>query len=507
MQLHRQISPRIKKIVIVGGGTAGWMAAALLARALGPLVAIELVESEDIGTVGVGEATIPQIKLFNSALGLDEADCMRQTQGTYKLGIQFKNWARKGDSYLHAFGGLGIDYGMLDFYQYWLRARAAGDASSLWDYSLNAVASLQNRYAPMETVGETRLPGIRYAFHFDASLYANYLRNYSEQKLVVRTEGKVVAVKQRDSDDFIESIQLENGKVISGDLFIDCSGFRGILIEGALKSGYEDWSHWLPCDRAVAVPCASVNPLTPYTQSIAHTAGWQWRIPLQHRIGNGHVYSSRFMSDDEATAILLNNLDGEALAEPRPLKFTTGKRKKFWNKNCVALGLASGFMEPLESTSIHLVQHALGKLIDLFPREEFSEVDINEFNRQLDAEYEHIRDFLIVHYHATERTDSAFWNYCRTMDVPKSVTRKMALFKAGGKIFREDNELFAEMGWLQVMLGQRIEPQSYHPLADALTQEQLQEYLANVKTIVNKAVKVLPDHRDYIAQHCAATKM
>lgn len=495
---------KIQKIVIVGGGTAGWMAASMLARTMGKLINIQLIESDDIGTVGVGEATIPQIKLFNAVLGIDENDFLRATHGTFKLGIEFRNWGKKNDSYMHAFGGIGIDLGLLDFYQYWFKSQQSGNPSSLWDYSLNAAAAKEDRFAKMDRVGDTRLPGINYAYHFDASLFAKYLREYCLQYGVTRTEGKIIETRLRDSDGFIQSVVLANGNAIFGDLFIDCSGFRGLLIEEALHTGYEDWTHWLPCDRAVAAPCVSAVTITPYTKATAHSAGWQWRIPLQHRIGNGHVYSSRFMSDDEAINILLNNLDGETLAEPRPIKFTTGKRKKIWNKNCVALGLASGFMEPLESTSIHLVQFALGKLIDMFPREDFSPVDTNEFNRQLSAEYEHIRDFIITHYHVTERNDSAFWDYCRTMEVPDSVTRKLELFKANGRIYREDNELFAELGWLQIMVGQGLMPNNYHSLVDTLTQDQLVEYLANIRTLLNKAVAVLPSHNEYILKHCSS---
>jgi tryptophan halogenase len=500
------IGSTIKKIVIVGGGTAGWMAAATFARTLNSSVSIQLIESDDIGTVGVGEATIPQIKLFNSLLGVDENDFLRNTQGTIKLGIQFNNWGHKGDSYVHAFGGIGIDLGVVDFYHYWLRSRAKGDTSSLWDYSVNATAMQGNLFEKMAPVGGTHIPGINYAYHFDASLFAKYLRTYCEKHALVRTEGKVIEVKLCTDNGFIESVTLANGDIIKGDLFIDCSGFRGLLIEGALKTGYEDWSHWLPCDSAIAAPCTTTIPLLPYTKATAHTAGWQWRIPLQHRTGNGHVFSSRFMSDDEATQILLNKLDGELLAEPRKLQFTTGKRKKFWNKNCVALGLAAGFMEPLESTSIHLVQSALGKLIDLFPRTDFVQTDTDEFNHQLSAEYEQIRNFIILHYHATQRTDSAFWNYCRTMEVPNNLTRKINLFKHNGRLFRDNNELFTEMGWLQVMLGQGITPANYHPLADAITAEQLKEYLADIKTIVNKATALLPAHKSYILKHCAAQK-
>jgi tryptophan halogenase len=498
---------KITSVVIVGGGTAGWMAAASLARTLGQQVSIRLVEANDIGTVGVGEATIPQIKLFNNLLGLDEHDFLRNTQGTLKLGIEFINWGAMGDSYMHAFSGIGIDLGLLDFHHYWLRSVQQGDASSLWDYSLNTLAAKKNCFGKMEKVGTTHLPGINYAYHFDAALFAQYLRRYCEKFQVVRTEGKVIATQLRADDGFIDSIQLEDGEIIRGDLFIDCSGFHGVLIEGALKTGYENWSHWLPCDSAIAVPCAATTPLLPYTKAIAQSAGWQWRIPLQHRIGNGHVFSSKFMSDEKATQILLNNLDGKILTEPRKLQFTTGKRKKFWNKNCVALGLASGFMEPLESTSIHLVQSALARLIDLFPRQDFVQVDIDEFNRQLSAEYEHIRDFLILHYHATQRSDSEFWNYCRTMPVPDSVTRKLELFRANGRIYREDNELFTELAWLQVMVGQGIKPRAYHPLADNLTSVQLREYLANVQTIALKAANALPAHRDYIAHYCATTAL
>jgi tryptophan 7-halogenase len=504
MRSKTTIASTIKKIVIVGGGTAGWMAAATFAQTMHESVSIRLIESNEIGTVGVGEATIPQIQLFNGLLGLDENDFLRNTQGTIKLGIQFNNWARIGNSYLHAFSGIGIDLGMIDFHHYWLRHRAEGGESSLWDFSLNAAAAQQNRFEKMERVSNTRLPGINYAYHFDASLYAQYLRRYCEQRAVLRTEGKITSVKLRNDDGFIESVALENGDIIQGDLFIDCSGLRGLLIEGALKTGYENWSHWLPCDSAIAAPCTATESLLPYTKATAHTAGWQWRIPLQQRTGNGHVFSSKFMSADEATHILLNNLDGELLAEPRTLHFTTGMRKKFWHKNCVALGLAAGFMEPLESTSIHLVQSALGKLIDLFPRNHFVQADTDEFNRQLAIEYEQIRDFIILHYHVTERTDSAFWNYCRTMEVPENLTRKLQLFKHNGRLFRDNNELFTENGWLQVMLGQGITPAAYHPLADNLTSEQLTEYLTNIKTIVSKAANLLPTHQRYIAKHCAA---
>jgi tryptophan 7-halogenase len=503
----QSIAPNITSVVIVGGGTAGWMAAAALARTLNTSVTIRLVDSEAISTVGVGEASIPQIKLFNQLLGIDENDFLRHTQGTIKLGIEFNNWRKPKSHYLHAFSGIGIDFGMIEFHHYWLKSLLQHNDSlnndkntqSLWDYSTNAVAAYQHKFKSLNTIGNTRLPGIQHAYHFDATLFADYLRTYSERLNVEHIRGKVTHVSLRP-DGFIASISLENDRVIEGDLFIDCTGFHGLLIEKTLATGYEDWSYWLPCDRAVVVPSASVQPLLPYTTASAQPAGWQWRIPLQHRTGNGHVYCSKFMSDDEAAAILLRNLDAAPLAEPKLLRFVTGKRKKFWNKNCVALGLASGFMEPLESTSIHLVQFALGKLIDMFPRKDFSEEIVAEFNTQLSTEYEHIRDFLILHYHLTERNDSGFWQHCRTMKVPERVTRKINLFKKTGKIYREANELFAQMGWLQVMLGQGIVPESYHPFADKMSAAQLTEHLAYLKNTLQHTIAQLPSHDEYIAQ-------
>jgi tryptophan halogenase len=494
----------IQRVVIVGGGTAGWMTAALLARALGQRLAIELIESDEIGTVGVGEATIPQIRLVNQFLGLDEADMLKATQGTFKLGIQFNDWGRLGDSYLHAFGDVGLPLGLLAFQHYWLRARQHDSATDLWRYSLNAQAALANRFAPMEKVGSSPLTGIKHAYHLDAGLYGQYLRRQVDPRVVTRTEGKVVDVRLRAEDGFIESVQLESGQRIAGDLFIDCSGFRGLLIEGALKTGYDDWSRWLPCDRALAVPSARVAPMRPYTQANARPAGWQWRIPLQHRSGNGHVYCSRFMSDDEATALLLANVEGEALAEPRPLRFTTGMRRQFWNKNCVALGLSAGFMEPLESTSIHLIQSGVSRLLALFPDQQFDPALSAEYNRQTRFEYERIRDFLILHYRATERSDTAFWRHCAQIELPPELARKLELFRSSGQIFREGEELFTEVGWLQVMLGQHIAPARYHPLADALTQAQLDEFLANIRTLIGRAVGSLPAHARFITEHCKA---
>jgi tryptophan halogenase len=505
------IDARIRRIVIVGGGTAGWMAAALLARAMGPLVGIRLIESDAIGIVGVGEATIPQIRLVSQFLGLDEDEILKATQGTFKLGIQFNDWRRIGDSYLHAFGDIGLPLGLLAFQHYWLRSRAGGGAgggstgaADLWAYSLNTVAAMANRFARIDRVGDSPINGTRHAYHLDASLYGKYLRQYSDARTVRRTEGRIVDVRLRAEDGFIESVVLESGETVAGDLFIDCSGFRGLLIEGALQAGYESWQHWLPCDRALAVPSARVEPMRPYTQASARPAGWQWRIPLQHRNGNGHVYCSAFMSDDEAAALLLANLEGEALDAPRPLRFTAGMRRQAWSRNCVALGLAAGFMEPLESTSIHLVQSGVSRLLALFPDRHCDPALSAEYNRQTRFEYERIRDFLILHYRATERRDTPFWRHCAQIGMPESLLRKIALFRCSGQIVRDGEELFTEGSWLQVMLGQGIEPARHHPLADAITPAQLDEFLANIRTLIGRAVASMPDHARFVAEHCKA---
>lgn len=478
------------------------MAAAVLAKALGRTCGIRLVESDAIGTVGVGEATIPQIQHINRFLGFEENDFLRATNGSLKLGIQFNNWAREGDSYLHAFGDFGTPFGLVDFYHYWLRAKASGSEKDLWEYCLNARAARENKFAPMETLGRSNVTGIRHAYHFDASLYAQYLRKASEAMGVSRIEGKITSVEQNAETGFIESVTLERGETLNADLFIDCSGFRGLLIEDSLNAGYEDWTHWLPCDRAVAVPCAHGSVFRPYTQATARQAGWQWRIPLQHRVGNGHVFSSAHMSEDEATQILLDNLEGEPGADPRVIRFTTGRRKSQWLKNVISLGLASGFMEPLESTSIHLVQSGINRLLACFPHSGFDPDLTTEYNRQSKLEFESIRDFLILHYHATERDDTAFWRMVRDMDVPESVTRKMELFRTSGRVFREGDELFTEPGWLQVMLGQRVVPEAYHPLANSLPEKDLAGLLDEVDRIIGHATSQMPSHADYIKQHC-----
>ncbi|MBP3985071.1 tryptophan 7-halogenase [Pseudoxanthomonas helianthi] len=497
----------IKDIVIVGGGTAGWMAAAALARTLGSRYAIQLIESDEIGIVGVGEATVPHIKAFNQLLRIDEADFVRSTQGTFKLGIEFVDWVRKGETYIHGFGTeIGHPLGLLPFHQYWIKAMLAGHAQPLGAYTLNTVAAKRGKFmvSATDVPPTSPLANIAYAYHFDASLYARYLRAYSERLGVRRIEGIVEQVNLHPESGYVESVRLRPGDVVSGDLFIDCSGFRGLLIEQTLHTGYDDFTHWLPCDRALAVPCEKVADPTPYTRSTAREAGWQWRIPLQHRTGNGYVYSSRHISDDEAAATLLANLDGKALADPRPLRFTTGRRKKCWNRNVVALGLSSGFMEPLESTSIHLIQSGISKLLELFPDRGFSDVLAQRYNDQLAFEFDRIRDFLVLHYNAVEREDTPFWRECRRMSIPDELKANIDLFRDSGRFFRNGNEMFAEISWIQVMVGQGIMPQRYHPMVDRLAEEELQRFLASVNNTVVSCVDVMPTHQQFIDRHCKA---
>ena len=498
----------IKDIVIVGGGTAGWMTAAALSTVLNGRYNIRLVESDEIGIVGVGEATIPMIQRFNRVLGIDENEFMRETQGSFKLGIEFVNWGKLGDRYMHGFGRLGQDLATLPFDQYWNKMRRAGKAAPLEEYSITRMASKANKFMPPRfDVPNSPLRDIGYAYHFDASLYAKFLRKLSESRGVVRIEGKITRATLREPDGHIDAVELENGARVEGELFIDCSGFRGLLIEQTLQTGYEDWTHWLPADRALAVPCESAPVITPYTRSTAHKSGWQWRIPLQHRTGNGHVYCSRFICDDEAAATLLANLDGRALAEPRLIRFQTGMRKLAWNRNVVALGLASGFLEPLESTSIHLIQSGIQRLLDFFPDRGWSAIDRDEYNRQSRFDYERIRDFIILHYHLNQRTDSAYWKECANMAIPDTLRHKMAMYRSHGRVVRVDNELFSEVGWIQVFEGQNMPIEGYHPLADAQADEDIAEYLESVRDVIAKCVDVMPSHNDYIARMCAARKM
>ena len=489
-------------VAILGGGTAGWMAAAILARRLGSgFGAIQVIESPEIGTIGVGEATIPPIRLFNQALGIDERDFLRKTQGTIKLGIEFKDWSRLGHDYFHPFGAHGVRLEQVSLHQDWLKLRRLREEGSFEEYSLNTVAARLGRVPDWSTGDDSLSPVFAHAFQFDAGLYAEYLRGYAQARGVARLERKVVNVELRSEDGFIRALHLDDGQRLEADLFIDCSGFRGLLIEGALKTGYEDWTRWLPCDRAVAVPCESAGALTPFTRSTARSAGWQWRIPLQHRIGNGYVYCSRFISDDEAAATLLAHLDGKPLAEPRFLRFTTGRRKKFWNKNCIALGLAAGFLEPLESTSIHLIQRGLTHLLNWFPDRTFAPVVAYEFNRIAINEYERIRDFIILHYKATAREDAPLWSYCRKMAIPDTLAYKIRQFKSSGRVVKYGGDLFVTPNWLAVLMGQEIWPERYDTLVDQRDAAEMHADLRRIRAVIRRTAEAAPRHEEYIVSH------
>ncbi len=499
----------VRKVVIVGGGTAGWMAAAALGKLMAPQgLEISLIESETIGTVGVGEATIPQITLFNRLLGIDEDDFVRETQATFKLGIEFVNWTRLGHRYFHPFGNYGADMEGISFHHFWLQQHQKGYEHDLSSFCLQEVAAQRGKFMrPDKSMMNSPIGHIAYAFQFDATLYARYLRAFAERQGVVRIEGLIEDVTLAAETGFVEAVSLSDGRTIDGDFFIDCSGFRGLLIEQALESGYEDWTSWLPCNRAIAVPCESGGDLSPFTRSTAHSAGWQWRIPLQHRTGNGHVYCEEFMSTDEATRILLDNLEGKPLKDPFALRFTTGIRKQCWNRNVVALGLASGFLEPLESTSIHLIQTGIARLMTLFPTREFAQADIDEYNRATRVEYEYVRDFLVLHYRQTERDDSEFWRHCQSLPKSDHLARKYALYEANGRIVREKDELFTETSWLAVMHGQGLRPRGHHPIAAALGDEEVLARLEQLRGIVNASADHMPTHMNFIRDNCAAPRV
>lgn len=487
----------IKHVVIAGGGAAGWVSASLLAKILGKSINITLVESEQIGIVGVGEASIPPLVNFNTALGLDEKTFMQETQATIKLGIQFENWCRQGDTYMHAFGSIGKNFPFCDFHHFWIKSQQLGIKSNYWDFSLNYQTARKNKFAHLNHM-EGNLPGLSHAYHFDAALYAKLLRRLGENFGVKRIEGIINQVHVCESSGFVKSIKLESGQQIAGDLFIDCTGLQALLIGKTLNTGFEDWSHWLPCDKAMAIATELTLPLKPYTRSIAHKGGWQWHIPLQHRTGNGMVYSSKFMSDEKAKLHLLANLEGRPIDEPRLITFKTGRRLKQWNKNVVSIGLSSGFLEPLESTSIHLIQTAVIRLIKHFPSQGIKQNEVDSFNHQAKMEIDRIRDFIILHYKLNQKNDSEFWRMCRRMDIPEQLQQKITLFKESGKIFCGQDELFTEVAWQQVMLGQGVIPQDIHPLANSISKEQLEELLANIKVIVERNVERLPLHQDFL---------
>ena len=489
----------IERVVIVGGGTAGWMAAAAMSRFLdNGRRRIDLVESDAIGTVGVGEATIPPILNFNRMLQLDENEFLRATQGTFKLGIEFVNWGRLGERYIHPFGSYGQDLHGIPFHQLWLREHGRGDPGSIADYCMSAAAAAHGRFGRPSRETRPPLSEMFYAFHFDAALYARYLRALAEKQGVRRREGRIVEVHRDGESGDVTAVELESGLRVEGDLFIDCSGFRALLIGETLGVGYEDWSRWLPVDRAIPVPTAGTGSPDPFTRSTAHGAGWQWRIPLQHRTGNGHVYCSGFMDDDEAERILMANLESEAIADPRVIRFTTGRRKLSWSHNVVCLGLSSGFLEPLESTSIHLVQNGIQRLLALFPDRKISPVERDEYNRGMKELYDDVRDFIILHYKATQRDDTEFWRYVRDMDIPEPLQRKIELWRLHGRIFREGAELFGTTSWVAVMLGQNIWPDHYDPIADSLDEAKVAAAMAQMRAGYLAAAKGLPSQEAFL---------
>jgi tryptophan halogenase len=494
----------IRKIVIVGGGTAGWMAAAAFSSLLDKAIEIELIESDEIGTVGVGEATIPPIQAFNHMIGVDEDEFVAATQGTFKLGIDFVDWGATGERYFHPFGPHGQDYRGVRFHQLYLRERNRRPLPSIDEWSMSAVAASLNRFTRPTLSSPMPLPQLTYAFHFDAGLYARFLRRHAEAKGVKRIEGKIVDVAMDGEKGLVKQVTLADGRTAGGELFVDCSGFRGLLIEEKLATGYEAWSQWLPCDRAIALPTPLTGPPEPYVRCTARSAGWQWRIPLQHRMGNGLVYSSSHQSRDDAEACLLANLEAEPLAEPRHLSFTAGRRRSAWSRNVVSLGLSSGFIEPLESTSIHLIQSGIAKFLALFPDRRFGPVERDEYNRQMREVFEDVRDFIILHYKVTRRDDSEFWAYCRTMEVPDSLSAKLELWRSKGRLFRAGCELFDIPSWVAVLLGQGLVPEAPEPAAGAMDGHSLADAIDRMRTSYRQAAERMPAHVEFIARHCAA---
>ncbi len=487
------------KVVVVGGGTSGWMSAALLKKVLGDSIELELVESEQIGIVGVGEATIPPIQQVNQVLGIDEAEFMRETKATIKLAIKFEHWQNLNQDYFHTFGSAGKSLPFCHYHHLWVRAHQLGLDDNLWDHDLNYHACVAEKFAKLQV--KDPLFDMKYAYHFDSGLYGQFLRKVSEKMGVKRTEGFIESIQLNPQTGHVESLTLKDSSVVNGDLFIDCSGFKGLLINQKLGSGFEDWSHWLPCDSAIAVPTERFEKTLPYTRSIAREFGWQWQIPLQHRNGNGLVYSSRYVSDETAKETLLSNLTTPTLAEPKLIKFKTGRALKQWNKNVVAVGLASGFLEPLESTSIYLVQSAIVRLLKFFPQTEISPASVDEYNRQSKLEYEQIRDFIILHYYVTQRTDSQFWLDMQKMQVPERLANKIKIFEATGTITHDEFDVFWEPSWLQVMLGQGIKPKAYHPLANQFSEQQLTELMRTMKQNKQAPVNNMPDHDNFLAMY------
>jgi tryptophan halogenase len=493
----------LKSIVIIGGGTAGWMTAAALARVLDTSAcSIRLIESEDSGTAGLDEATVPATHEFNRRFGIDERELMRATNATFKLGTEFEDWHAIGDRYMRPFGRFGQDTNGVGFHHYWLKQRLAGDATPFEEFALPCVAAKKGRFKRPLDDKRSVYSTYSYAIHLDAVLYVSFLRDIAENLGVQRIEDKVVDVHLRGKDGFIDSVELENGDLIAGELFVDCSGFRGLLIEGALKTGYEDWRGWLPCDTALTVQTENTGEPLPYTRATAGRAGWQWRVPLQHRIGNGHVYSSAYLGEDAATDILLNKLEGKLLTDPELRQFTPGKRLKTWHRNCVAIGSSGVSLGPLESTETLLIQAAITKLVEFFPDADFPAANTLAYNSQLDTLYNEARDFIILHFKATQRDDSNFWDYCREMSVPDELALRMQLFASRGVVSHRRSEPFDESNWLAVFLGQGIIPEDYDPRADCMPEEQMQQQLKGMREHIIQAADALPSHRQAISEYC-----
>jgi tryptophan halogenase len=496
--MEQQHKP-IRRVVIAGGGTAGWMAAAALSRTLGKVIEIKLVESDEIGTVGVGEATIPTLVHFHRLLDINEAEFMAATQATFKLGISFESWRDRGKDYIHSFGTTGTDHWTAGFQHFWMKGRERGLARDYGDYCLELKASQESKFAHLPN------DGLNYAYHLDAGRYARFLRRFSEHFGVERIEAKIAGVDTDPASGDITALVLDSGTRIEGDLFIDCTGFRSLLLGQTLGVEYEDWSHWLFNDSAIAVQTESSGPAVPLTRSMAHDWGWQWRIPLQNRVGNGIVYSSRHIDDDTAKATLLGNIEGKALTEPRVIRFTPGQRRQTWSHNCVAIGLSSGFLEPIESTSIHLIQRAIVRLLQNFPSQGIRQSEVDEFNAQSWSEIQFIRDFIILHYKVTERRDTPYWKEAADMAVPAPLQHRIDMFQETGRSFRVLNELFAENSWVQVMLGQGIMPDQHHPSADLMGDEELSGFLEGIRKHVERTVAQLPAHQAYVERYCGAT--
>jgi tryptophan halogenase len=495
----------LKQIVIVGGGAAGWMTAAALSRLLRPQDAsLTLVESEEIGIIGVGEATIPDMLQFNLFLGIAEDELMRATQATFKLGIEFVDWYRKGTRYFHPFGFHGVDIDGLDFHQYWLRCHENGHAHSLGDYCLTEIVARKNKFG----VPDTRTPGapasyLRYAYHFDAALYAAFLRRLAEARGVKRVEGKVCEVLRHPETGDLTGVKLANGGTVTGDFFLDCTGFRSLLLDKTLGVPWVDWRHWLPCDAALAVACEHDGPPPPYTRSTAKTAGWQWKIPTQRRVGNGHIYCSEFMSEDEATTSLIDGLGGQPIGTPRLIRFATGHREKFWEKNCVAIGLSAGFLEPLESTSLYLIRQGISRLIALFPDASQPPIFRDEYNRWMRKDFEQVRDLLVFHYYAQAR-DEPFWLHCRQIAIPETLRRRIELFSEGGRFLRHEGELFPNASWVAVMLGQGVIPRAVDPLVAARPVADIEAKLELLRGAMNGFVDTLPSHEQALGRFRAS---